>query len=250
MQASTGLVLRCRPLAELAPHVFTTASVRLREDADEWRRVAAALDVESPSLRLIHQVHGRDVAVVRAGDPPPVDRPEADIIINSAAGTAVGVRTADCAPILLADRSGAIVGAAHAGWRGTMQDVAGTAVRALRETFGVRPSDIVAAVGPCLGPCCGEMGEEVVEAFRAAGHGDADIDRWFRRPRQDQGGRPHFDLWRANADQLARAGVPADSIYVARVCTKCRPDVFHSYRAAGAAVGRMVGAIRSAVAAN
>ena len=241
MQAASGLVLRCTPLAEIAPHLFTTASVRLREDAGEWRRVEADLNVPPESLRLIHQVHGRDVAVVRPGDPPSVNRPEADIIISNAAATGIGVRTADCASILFADRRGANVGAAHAGWRGTMQDVAGTAVRALRDTFGVRPSDIIAAVGPCLGPCCGEMGDEVPEAFRAAGHGEGDLERWFDRSRQ---GKPHFDLWLANADQLERAGVPATSIYVARLCTKCRPEVFHSYRAAGAAVGRMAAAIR------
>jgi hypothetical protein len=89
------------------------------------------------------------------------------------------------------------------------------------------------------------MGSEVVEEFRAAGHSGAEIDRWFTDgPR----GRPHFDLWRANADQLERAGVPPESIHVSRLCTKCRPDVFHSYRAAGAGVGRMVGVIRAAVA--
>jgi copper oxidase (laccase) domain-containing protein len=85
------------------------------------------------------------------------------------------------------------------------------------------------------------MGPEVVEEFRAAGHSGADIGRWFTAgPR----GRPHFDLWRANADQLERAGVPAASIHIARLCTKCRPDVFHSYRAAGAGAGRMAGVIR------
>ena len=77
------------------------------------------------------------------------------------------------------------------------------------------------------------MGPEVVEQFRAAGHSGADIDRWFT------------DGPRANADKLERAGVPAASIHVARLCTKCRPDVFHSYRAAGAGVGRMAGVIRA-----
>ena len=91
------------------------------------------------------------------------------------------------------------------------------------------------------------MGPEVVQEFRAAGHDDADIRRWFRTgPR----GRPHFDLWGANRDQLERAGVPVASIHVAGLCTKCRPDIFHSYRVAGAAAGRMVAAIRATPAAT
>lgn len=216
--------------------------MRLREREEEWVLVAQAVGVDARSLRLIHQVHGRAVAVIRRDDFSVEERPEADIIISNDPHQAVGVRVADCAPILLADRSTGAVGAAHAGWRGTLQNVAAAAVRAMRHTFGSNPADLIAAIGPCLGPCCGEMGPEIVEEFRAAGHGDADIDRWFKPgPR----GRPHFDLTLANTDQLRGAGIPGESIHVAGLCTKCRPDVFHSYRAAGAAVGRMTGVIRA-----
>lgn len=240
-QAASGLALRCRALLAIAPHVFTTTAVQLRDDEREWAAVAADVGVDAASVRLIRQVHGRGVAVVRRGDAAPADRPEADIIVSQDAGVAVGVRVADCAPILLADRHLGVVGAAHAGWRGAMQNVAVAAVHAMRDTFGSEPANLVVAVGPSLGPCCGEMGPEVVEAFRAAGHRDADLDRWFTSgPR----GRPHFDLWLANRDQLARAGVPEGSIHLAALCTRCRPDVFHSYRSAGASAGRMVGAIR------
>lgn len=242
MQGPAGWVLRSERLGDVVPHLFTTASLRLREDESEWAAVAGSIGVPPAFVRLVHQVHGRDVSVVRRGEPPAGTRDEADILISDDPATAVAVRVADCAPILLADRGGHAVGAAHAGWRGTLQNVAGTAVRALEETFGVEPANLVAAVGPCLGPCCGEMGPEVVEEFRAAGHGGADLDRWFRSgPR----GRPHFDLWLANLDQLQRAGVPAGSIDLARLCTRCRPDVFHSYRAGGRDVGRMAGVIRA-----
>jgi polyphenol oxidase len=239
-QVASGLALRCRPFAEFARHVFTTGDVQLRDDQQEWKKVAGAMGVDTASLRLIRQVHGCGIAVVRRGDSNHGARPEADIIINDDAGVAIGVRVADCAPVLLADRSRGAVGAAHAGWRGTMQDVASAAVRAMQETFGSDPADLIVALGPSLGPCCGEMGPEVLEEFRAAGRG-ADIDRWFTPgPR----GRPHFDLWLANRDQLERAGVPSESIHVARLCTRCRPDVFHSYRAAGPSAGRMLGAVR------
>jgi YfiH family protein len=221
--------------------MFTTAGVELRDDEREWAAVAAEMGVEPASVRLIRQVHGRAVAVARGGQEAPADRPEADIIISDDSSVAVGVRVADCAPILLADRTRGVVGAAHAGWRGAMQGVATTAVQAMREMFAAEPANLIAAVGASLGPCCGEMGPEVVEAFRAAGHPAADLSRWFEAgPR----GRPHFDLWRINRDQLALAGIPAGSIYVAGVCSRCRPDIFHSYRAAGASAGRMLGVIR------
>jgi YfiH family protein len=242
-QAATGRVVHCRPLGVIARHMFTTADVELREDQAEWASVATAMGVDRAAVRLVKQVHGTGKAVVRRGDPIHQERPEADIIISDDPGSAIGVRVADCAPILLADRTRPVVGAAHAGWRGAMQDVASNVVRAMQATFGSNPADLIAAIGPSLGPCCGEMGLEVGEAFRAAGHGDADISRWFTAgPR----GRPHFDLWRANRDQLERAGVPAASIHVAGLCTRCRPDLFHSYRASGAAAGRMLGAIRPA----
>jgi YfiH family protein len=241
-QAAPGAALRCRPLLDVAPHLFTTAAVELRHDEREWGLVAAELGVAAGAIHLLRQVHGRAASVARRGQPVPAARPEADIIVSDDSNTAVAVRVADCAPILLADRTKPVVAAAHAGWRGAVQDVAGAAVRALQETFGSRPADLVVAIGPSLGSCCGEMGPDVVEAFGAAGHTARDIGRWFTSgPR----GRPHFDLPQANRDQLERAGVPAASIHVAGFCTRCRPDLFHSYRAAGTSAGRMVGAIRA-----
>lgn len=234
-------MLRCLPLLEVAPHLFTTASVELRDDSREWRLVAEELGADDGAIRLLRQVHGRTVAVARRGDSDTPDRPEADIVISEQSRTAIGVRVADCAPILLADRARPVVAAAHAGWRGAKQDVAGAAVRAMHEIFGSAPADLVVAIGPALESCCGEMGPEVVDAFRAAGHAERDIIRWFTPgPR----GRPQFDLPLVNRDQLERAGVERDSIHVAGLCTRCRPDIFHSYRARGPSAGRMVGAIR------
>jgi YfiH family protein len=241
-QAAPGPVLRCRPLLEIAPHLFTTASIELRDGDPAWSIVAEELGVPAGAIHLLRQVHGCAVTVARRGEPVPAVRPEADLIVSDDPETGIGVRVADCAPILLADRRDPAVAAAHAGWRGALQDVAGAAVRSLQATFGSRPADLVVAIGPSLGACCGEMGSEVVEAFRSAGCPATDLDRWFTPgPR----GRPHFDLPRAARDQLERAGVPAASIHLAGLCTRCRPDVFHSYRAAGASAGRMVGAIRA-----
>lgn len=242
-QAPWGQALRCRPLLELAHHLFTTRNLQLRDERREWDQVASALDVATGRVLLIRQVHRAAVAVARRGRPGEWQRPEADVIVSDDPSSAIGVRVADCAPVLLGDRRRGVVAAAHAGWRGTVVDAAGAAVRAMTREFGTDPADLVAAVGPCLGPCCGEVGDEVVEAFREAGHPAASLERWFTAG--GSSGRPHVDLWTANSDQLVAAGVPADRVHVARLCTKTHRTVLHSYRVDGEHAGRMVAAIRS-----
>ena len=234
-------MLRCRALLPFADHFFTAASIALRDSDSEWEGVAALAGVPAARLRLLHQVHGRTIAVVRETDSDLWIRPEADGAITDLASVALVVRVADCAPVLLADRRLGVTAAVHAGWRSTMQQIAPAAVQAMQRTFGTKPQDLVAAIGPSLGACCGEMGEEVIDAFRAAGHDEPSVARWFVRT---PGSRPHFDLWRANRDQLESAGLPRDGIHLAALCTRTYPDVFHSYRAAGAAAGRMAAVIR------
>jgi YfiH family protein len=262
-QAAWGPALRCVPLAPHAQHLFTTGNLQLRDNAAEWDAVAEAMGVSRSHVLLIRQVHGAAAAVVRpstrfARSGPfdelragPLDEltagsfewtmPEADIIVSDDPDSAIAVRVADCAPILMADTRTGAVGAAHAGWRGTVQSAAVSAIHAMQREFGTNAADLIAAIGPCLGACCGEVGPEVVEAFRNAGHATASLDRWFSDgPR----GRPMLDLWQANVDQLAAAGVSRERIHVAGICTKTHAATMHSYRAAGAAAGRMLGVIR------
>ena len=243
MQAPWGPVLRCRPLLAVASHFFTAAPLRLREDPTEWEKVAEFVGVPHERVRLLSQVHGNSIAVSRVGHAGVWKKPEADAVISDDRSVALAVRVADCAPILIADRHRGVAAAVHAGWRSTRQRIAVEAVSALRREFETNPADLVVAIGPCLGACCGEMGDEVVESFREAGHQDDRIERWFSR---QPGGRPHFDLWRANSDQLEDAGVPIDSIHVAGLCTRTHDAIFHSYRARGTDAGRMAGVIRAA----
>ena len=235
-------MLQCRPLLELADHFFTAGDLELRADDREWTAVAERMGLSLDQLLLIRQVHLADVAVVRRGRTGRWDRPDADAIVSDDPSSAVGVRVADCAPVLLADRRRGAVGAVHAGWRGTFQEAAAAGVEAMTREFGSEPRDLVAAIGPCLGPCCGEVGPEVVEAFREAGHGEDRVGRWFVT---GPSGRPYLDMWRANADQLEAAGLEAGNIHVARLCTKTHAGALHSYRAEGDRAGRMVGVIRA-----
>jgi YfiH family protein len=239
-QEPWGRALRCARLP--APHLFTSRDVVLRDDAAEWTAVAASLGVANDRLRLVKQVHGVHTVVARRGDGWSPGRPEADIIITDDPSVAIGVRTADCAPVLLFDPSRQVAGAVHAGWRGAAANASGAGVLALRREFNTRPEDLIAAIGPCLGQCCGEVGPDVVDAFRAGGADQQSIEQWFER---GAGDRSLLDLERANRDQLERAGVLPDNIFTSGLCTKTHHGRLHSYRADRNAAGRLLAAIRT-----
>ncbi len=237
-----GPMLRCTPLEAVARHGFTSRQLELRPgDAAPaaWVSAAASVGCRVPQLARVRQVHGAAVRVVRAADvAAPV--PEADAAITNAPGVAVAVVAADCVPVLLGDPLTGAVAAVHAGWRGTAADAVGAAVAGLRREFGVSPASLVAAIGPSIGACCYEVGEELLREFAAAGHSSVDLAEWFAR---DRGGRLRLDLWQANADLLVAAGVPRARVHVAGLCTKTHVDVFASFRAEGDRAGRMAAII-------
>lgn len=245
VQEPWGRALRCGGVP--VPHLFTSRDLELRDDRSEWEAAAASLGVPRERLLLIRQVHGTGVAVVRRDRSGPAreaaaHRPEADIIISDDPSVAIGVRVADCVPVLAFDTRAGAAGAAHAGWRGTARGAAARLVTAMGEAFGTKADDLICAIGPSLGPCCGEVGQEVPGAFRDAGADERSLARWFR---PGASGKPYVDLWLANRDQLERAGVRPDRIHAAELCTKTHAGRFHSYRAARERAGRMLAAIRS-----
>jgi YfiH family protein len=236
-----GEMLRARALAHV-PHGWTTRQLALRgSEEDErtgWNALAHTAGLDLAGLVRLRQVHGADVHV--ADDRPSADRPAADIVLTDRAERVVAVQVADCAPVLVAADHGGVVGAAHAGWRGTAADVAGTAIRSLSRHFALDPRSLAAAIGPSIGPCCYEVGDELLDAFARHGWSDEDLGRWFGR----REGRLYLDVWQANADQLVRAGVPRPRVHVSRLCTACHLDRFYSYRREGAGTGRLAGFIR------
>lgn len=257
-QASAGPALVCRPLADIATHLFTTRAWALGsgpqvDDAEPWADVAIALRCDAGRLVRVRQVHGADVLVAREASGL---CPEADIIVSGNPALALAVAAADCVPLLIADRRNGAVAAAHAGWRGTAAGVAGAAVAALAREFGCRPGDLTAAAGPSIGACCYEVGVDVRDRFIRAGFAGADLDRWFKpspaptpanpsMPRvAPRPGHWFFDAWAATRDQLAAAGLPRSQIFIAELCTASHPGALCSYRRDGAPAGRLAGAIR------
>ena len=238
-QQPWGRALRCSRLP--APHLFTSRDLLLRGDEAEWAAAAGSLGVDAPRLLLVTQVHGAEVAVARRGETNGWVRPRADAIVTDDPGVAIGVRVADCTPVLLFDPVRRVSGAVHAGWRGTAAGTAAVAIRTMGEEFGSRPVDIVAAIGPCLGRCCGEVGPDVVDAFRAGGAAEGSLRAWFTA---GQGDRSFLDLERANADQLIESGVDPSRIFSSGLCTKTNRERLHSFRGDGAAAGRLLAAIR------
>jgi len=214
----------------------------LRDDAREWAGVAKAIGVSVDDLLLIRQVHESTVAVASADRPRPWPRPEADAIVSNDATAAIAVRVADCVPILLAEETGRVVAAVHAGWRGTSRRAVIAGVMAMQSRYGVRPELVLAAIGPSIGPCCYEVSDSTRQAFRDAGHHPDILDRWFTPTTP---GKFHLDLWRATREQLEGAGVPPSNIYVAEMCTKTHAATFHSYRVDGEQAGRMVGVVKA-----
>jgi polyphenol oxidase len=253
VHSSCGLALKCRPLDRLAPHLFTTRGLRLSAQ-DDWHCVARAVGADK--IVTAHQVHGREVVAIRRGMPLPEERPTCDVLVSNDPATAVAVRAADCVPLLFADDRSGAVAAVHAGWRGVAAGAIPAAVEALVREFGTEAAHIHVAIGPNIGPCCYEVGTELVDAFAAAGHPRYLVDRWFQAVPPPVGTFPaalageersrlRLDLALASRDQLALAGVDQDHIHVAGLCTAMHLDVLTSYRAEKDQAGRLAGVIRA-----
>ncbi len=255
--APWGDVLVCRALEELALHFFTGRQLQLRGGLSpkapralaDWARLAEALGLTPDRVWRMRQVHGCDVFTVTAdghqapGASEPPSLPQVDALVTDRTDVALAVQVADCVPLLLADPRTGAVAATHAGWRGTAANVAGATVARLVRELGTRPADLVAAIGPSIGPSCFQVGPEVRDDFLRASDGSAlRPDAWFA---PDVGDRLRLDIWRANQDQLVEAGVRPERVHVAGLCTVTHVEHFFSYRRERQATGRMVGVIRS-----
>jgi polyphenol oxidase len=223
----------------------------------------AALNASKMRVIALRQIHSDIVQVVNSSNSEPSgDALKGDALITNQPGFLLVVQTADCVPILLADKKRRAIAAIHAGWRGTLQRIAEKALGRMQMEFGTRPQDVIAALGPGIGQCCFEVGPEVVAEFAAK---FTQANEWFKGPfdslargdndpnwlpwltmrppgHQLPEPRAHLDLIAANRAILINAGILPGNISSSGFCTACRTDLFFSYRRERI-TGRMMAAI-------
>ncbi len=205
-------------------HGFDPGGHPIPASRDEERTRLAARLLPHGRLNLLAQVHG---AVVQ--DAPWEGRPQGDASFAARPGELLGIESADCQPVFIVDVRAGRVAAAHAGWRGTVARVAAAALSRL-VAAGSDPRDLIAGLGPAIGACCYEVGDEVVAAFGAGS------ERFFS---PGKGERPHLDVRAANVAQLVAGGIAAERIHHILDCTRCGAG-FPSYRRDGGSAGRIL----------
>ena len=245
---------------------FTSADNR--EAVAENRRLFAEAITGSRETPLIpiRQIHSSVVRFAGNSDgacaqPARTEPSKGDGLMTSTPGLLIAVQTADCIPVLVADRRLRVVAAFHAGWRGTVKRIVESGVGRMRLEYGSHPEDMIAAIGPDIGACCYAVGEEVFSSFESQFTYFADLfcevydsdpvrtkyPMLFltqRAPGHSRiGPSLHLDLVEANRRQLLAAGIPARSIKVVGGCTSCQRDLFFSHRASKGHAGRMMAVI-------
>jgi YfiH family protein len=157
-----------------------------------------------------------------------------DALITGRPGCILGILTADCVPLLLIDPKRRLAAAVHAGWRGTLLGVACRTVQRLVEELGSRPEDLLATIGPSIGPCCYSVGEEVIQALRA------DWPEFEGAAVRRSKSLCHLDLRALNRLQLLQSGLAPANLHVLGDCTACRTDLYFSHRAESGLTGRQL----------
>ena len=237
---------------------FTAADQR--ESVVANRRLLAEAVTGSADARLatLRQCHSKLIATALTGRDVPA---RGDGLMTAQAGLLLAIQTADCIPVLVADRKQRVVAAFHAGWRGTVQRIVESGIGKMRLEFNSRPQDLVAAIGPGIGACCYAVGEEILSSFesrfpyaRELFHEVYETDSvrikypmlflTQRAPGHSPiGPNLHLDLIEANRRQLLDAGVQSRAIQVVSGCTSCQRELFFSHRASQGHAGRMMSVI-------
>ena len=189
-----------------------------------------AMGCESESIFDVWQVHSADVVCARAPRPNDESYRQADIILTDQPHVTLFMRFADCVPIMVHDPRNGVIGVAHAGWMGTLRDVASATVDALKRQYGSNPADIVACIGPSIGPDHYEIGADVILQVMQKFGDESELML------KSHNGKIHFNLWETNRLLLERAGV--QHIEISGICTACNTSDWFSHRAEKGRTGR------------
>lgn len=203
-------------------------------------RIAAAVGFNANAYTFTNQIHSANIVVVDksmqgSGNFTKESRiPNADAMVTNENGICLIAKTADCVPILLCDPVKRIIASVHAGWRGTVQQIALKTVECMVNRFCSNPADILAGIGPSIGACCYEVGDEVVDIVNEIfGTTDGFLIEFKNKSKK------HLDLWYTNRFLLEKAGLNAQNIEIACLCTSCNNHEFFSWRKDGNTTGRL-----------
>jgi polyphenol oxidase len=264
-----GCTTRRRPAGPWGPRADWTLKRRGTDPAvgdANWAAFSATVGVPASRMIAAEQVHGTTVVAVDASAAGPGTMAGnrgvagADALVTRTPGLLLLTGAADCVPVFVYDPQQEAIGLAHAGWKGTAGRIAEATVRAMAAAYGTDPGACVAALGPSVGPCCYDVGGEVVEAIRDAypeaddeWRGEPPLLVWSRRraawkdaqglprtePESDE--KPFLDLWQANRRALIDAGLDPANIFIEGICTAEHTDLFYSHRAEAGRAGRFIG---------
>jgi YfiH family protein len=178
------------------------------------------MEIGARNLIFMDQVHGTNITEIRTGEFGDLEEiPETDALVSNTPDVALMVKQADCQGVILFDPKNLVFSVVHCGWRGNVQDILGRVVNLMVRKFCTKRGDILSAIGPSLGPCCGEF---------------VGYKKIFPREFEDfMVSETHFDLWSLSAHQLVKAGVKRSNIEIAGLCTRCSTNLFYSYRGEG-----------------
>ncbi len=220
-----GIFTRCGGSSQ-GPFQSLNIGKGMGDESDnvQKNRIRISTVMDGNDIVYVNQNHGTEILVFNKSDPVGAQFKDHDLLIGDAMVTDISekflaVQVADCQTVLMFDPKKTIVANVHAGWRGSIKNIIGRTVGVMKEIFGCDPANVSAGIGPSLGPCCAEFRNyrnEIPEQF------------WKYKNRQN-----YFDFWSISTDQLVSAGVLPDQISQSGLCTKCRTDLFYSYRAEG-----------------
>jgi YfiH family protein len=198
--------------------------------------LANKIGIDGYKILYASQVHSGDVKVIdeeAVADGILQINPETDAMVTHIPGICLMVMVADCVPVLLFDPVKNVIAVIHAGWRGTVQKIVGNTIAAMQTNYGSNPSDLIAAIGPSIGPCCYQVGEEVKLSVESS---FGSTEGYLVKQKESE--KFNFDLWFSNHKQLTDKGLKVENIEVAGICTKCNSDIYYSSRASGGITGR------------
>ena len=226
-----------------SPYNSLNLALHVGDDPDKVlknrKRLAEVIGIPLDHFTIAKQIHSGTVTVISEamkgrGSTNHEDAVEAtDAMVTDVPGICLMILVADCVPMLFFDPARSVIAAAHAGWRGTLQSIALHTVRAMEQDFGCSPRDILVGMGPSIGPCCYEVGPEVIAQAKAVLSSRQEYIR-----HESKGGKGYLDLRKANRDQLVLAGIRRENIETAYQCTCHNAHIFFSYRHQHGETGR------------